>query len=192
MVRRMTPEQDAYLKTLTNGGYLTAEEIAETIESDDDPKENPHVEDLLPRIRARMEARHDELRRRGTSAYARLRRAFDELEGRKVIVRENYWCCNTCGFDGIAHEMAEEENQDTRGFVFFHQQDTDRVVESNVLLLRFGGFDEAREGWTTSDTTKMGHEIVDVLQKNELEVSWNGAADEAISVAMEWDKPPPL
>ena len=58
----------------------------------------------------------------------RLNRAFEALRRAHVVAEQDFACCNTCGHAEI------EGGQGDLGYVFFHQQDTEGLVESGSTL----------------------------------------------------------
>lgn len=72
----------------------------------------------------------------GQDSYVRLQAAFDQLEASGIIARMNYSCCQRCGRAEIGGEDGAEV---ARGFVFFHEQDTEHIPGGDVMLA-FGAF----------------------------------------------------
>jgi hypothetical protein len=137
--------------------------------------------------------------------YGRLAAAFAELDGRGIVARMNFTCCQTCGHAEIGDERSAAE--DERGYVFFHAQDAERLAPGgSELYLAFGGFqftdldedlaeriragdEEARaEGIVLSEVAYAG-EAVDVLRSHGLTVEWDGTAEQRIQVLdVDWRK----
>ncbi len=78
----------------------------------------------------------------------RLDAAFAELERSGIVSRANFTCCSKCGENEIGDAMAEAAEQGiaVRGYTFFHQQDIDRAVAGDGVLLKYGPnpYDEKR------------------------------------------------
>ncbi|WP_371482018.1 hypothetical protein [Kitasatospora sp. NBC_00315] len=104
----------------------------------------------------------------------RLVEAFDQLESDGVVTAMDFTCCNSCGYAEIGGEADDE----SRGFVFFHEQDTERAAAGGGLTLRFGGFRHSEE-----ETAEIGREIVAALAEAGLNAKWSGSPDEVITVA---------
>lgn len=188
----MTIEHDEYISSMVRGGYMTAAEIADAVveaEIDD----TPGAEELIATVRTSMEQRRRHLEVAGTSSYERLRRAFDQLAESGVLARENYLCCQTCAYAAIDEEIGDavDRGEAVRGYVLFHSQDTDRAVETGILLLRYGGSNLDPELQGAPATKKIGEEIVAVLKAAAFEPEWSGSPDGAISLSIAWDKRPP-
>ncbi|MFF3112094.1 DUF6891 domain-containing protein [Kitasatospora sp. NPDC057904] len=120
----------------------------------------------------------------------RLGAAFDALEGEGVVAAMDFTCCASCGYA----EIGDEADENSRGFVFFHQQDTERAAAGQGLMLRYGGFRAADgpDGEGSADaaalrTVGIGREVVAALTAEGLSVEWDGSPDRAILVApLEW------
>jgi len=125
-------------------GFDTPAQIVEGVVyafSDDVPADTlrPIVEKLVARaIENHLQAQAEWPR---TTDCDRLDAAFAELEQHGILARQNYSDCLTGGHDEIQKEVADarEQGREIRGYVFYHAQDTDHVVETGVLNLAFGG-----------------------------------------------------
>jgi hypothetical protein len=115
----------------------------------------------------------------------RLDAAFSRLERAGIICRHNYACCGSCG----AAEMRDlldaqrRAGRDVRGYVFYHQQDTERAIEGDGLLLNFG----AAAGGAAA-ALAIGREVVAVLSEHGLCVEWNGEWSRRIGVELDWKR----
>jgi hypothetical protein len=116
----------------------------------------------------------------------RLDAAFARLEAHGIIARQDYTCCNTCGHYEIRDLLrsAARAERDVRGYVFFHMQDTDRVVVGEPLALRYG----SRDRDAASDVA-VGREIVSALRDEGLTATWNEDPATIIRVApLQWQR----
>ncbi len=110
----------------------------------------------------------------------RVTRAFEALEGAGITAREDFTCCPTCGHA----EIGGEASPGSRGFVYFHSQNTDSAAAGYGLSLQYGGFDGSPE-----TTAAIGREVVAALVAAGLSVKWNGIPDHAIEVTpLDWRK----
>ncbi|MEU1479020.1 DUF6891 domain-containing protein [Streptomyces sp. NPDC001668] len=109
----------------------------------------------------------------GTTDPERLTRAFEALNTRGVIARENFTCCRTCGTAEIGAERAEGD----RGFVYFHTQCTESAAAGQGLTLLYGGFDGSAD-----TTAAVGQEVVAALTAVGLSPQWDGDPGKAIEV----------
>lgn len=76
----------------------------------------------------------------------------------------NFTCCRTCG---ISEAYGEADADDVNGYVFFHEQDTEDVVEGGELRLRYGSFTKSKR-----KNEHVGDVIVKSLRRAGLRVSW--------------------
>jgi hypothetical protein len=93
--------------------------------------------------------------------------ALAALKG--IVVRADFTCCGSCG----AAEIGAEAGDGDRGYVFFHQQDTEAAAAGRGLTLSYGTFDG-------TDPTVVGREVVEAVVAAGAQVEWNGSADERI------------
>ncbi len=108
----------------------------------------------------------------------RLLGVFEELAAQDIVAEPNFACCGRCGLA----EIGAEATPDSRGFVFFHQQDTERAVRGDGLMLSFGGFDGSG-----TETTGVGREAADALAAAGLPVVWDGSAERRLHVTpLQW------
>ena len=77
---------------------------------------------------------------------------FKELRKLGYFCRQNYWCCQTCGWSDIPEDKSEK-------VVFFHNQDNDDKKRGNPFYLCWSGD---------------GNLICEVLKKHGVETDWNG------------------
>ncbi|WP_406197971.1 hypothetical protein OH807_13290 [Kitasatospora sp. NBC_01560] len=110
----------------------------------------------------------------------RLEEAFDALEDQGIVAAMDFTCCASCGYE----EIGGEADDDSRGFVFFHQQDTEGAAAGRGLMLRFGGFRTDGESKESAEgrTTEIGREVAAALEAAGLTVEWDGSPGKAICV----------
>jgi Fe-S oxidoreductase len=91
----------------------------------------------------------------------------------------NFTCCATCG----AEEISEDRDEDTRGYVFFHEQDLEGVaVGGGELSLVFGSFSKSDKR-----NRAVGEIIARSLRRAGVKVEWEGEAGKRIRVVCgEW------
>ena len=103
--------------------------------------------------------------------------------------RQNFTCCGTCASAEIWDEI--DDSREWKGYIYFHQQDTESLAESGGTYVGFGSFlayPRDEEKWNTlSDAQKeeisalhkklsvelMKDTIIPVLEKHGLSVKWN-------------------
>lgn len=76
------------------------------------------------------------LKKAGFSGKSNLTLAFEKLQQQGVLALEDFSCCNNCGHDEATELMNEDSNR-WQAYVFFHEQDTERLIETGETCLRF-------------------------------------------------------
>jgi hypothetical protein len=94
---------------------------------------------------------------------SKLTKAFDELRKHGYFAKEDFWCCQTCGWAAIPDEQADKA-------VFYHNQDTERLQETGELYLCWSGD---------------GQEIKTILEAEGLTVEWDGTDNTRILVKVD-------
>lgn len=97
----------------------------------------------------------------------RLSEAFAELNRASIIARQNFWCCQTCGIAAVEDELKKVRG--AKGYVFFHEQDTESAVRTGTMYLSCGSVNAKKES-----IVQIGHEIVKVLTQHGFDVHWDG------------------
>lgn len=109
----------------------------------------------------------------------RLEEVFDGLDAAGITARMNFACCQRCGIGEIRGEAAEGD----RGFVFYHQQDADRLVEGSVHLA-FGAYSKVDEVGIA-----LGRDIVEALATAGFTTDWDGTISKRIQITgLDWRK----
>lgn len=116
-----------------------------------------------------------------------LDRAFAELNEAGILARQNFTCCGTCGAAEIGGER--DESRSWRGYLFFHQQDTESLIGTGEVYLSYGVFapedfdeeayerlsDEQKSAQYEADLQRViGQEAVPRLESHGLRVEWDG------------------
>lgn len=99
----------------------------------------------------------------------RIRNAFKELRRLGWFARMNFWCCQTCGCAAVPDKAKNK-------FVFYHKQDAEAINKNTGNINGHGMYMTHGEGGN-------GTEIMEVLNKHGLSVTWNGNNDTRILVA---------
>ncbi|XVU29760.1 DUF6891 domain-containing protein [Actinoplanes sp. CA-054009] len=107
----------------------------------------------------------------------RLTSAFRALDRARIVAREEFTCCRTCGVSEIGDEVADGET--ARGFVFYHDQDAERAAAGGSLWLAFGSFG-------TVPAEQVGAEVAAALRAEGLSVDWDGSAGQRLHVRLRW------
>jgi len=117
-----------------------------------------------------------------------LTRAFEALAARGIVARENFSCCGTCASGEIFDER--DDSRTWRGYVYYHQQDTEGLLDDRSTYIGYGAFLDA---WTTEAewtalpdaererqygrivTALMREEVIPVLEAHGATVTWDGS-----------------
>lgn len=91
---------------------------------------------------------------------SKLTAAFKDLRKLGYFARQNFLCCQSCGWSAIPNEKNEK-------VCFYHAQDADHMKEGGDLYLAWAGD---------------GNEIQDVLEKHGLATEWAGTNNDRIMV----------
>ena len=164
--------------------------VAEMADDDDDlaltgTEATALVEELWQKRLVELEEPSD----RSSSDDVRVATAFAELESAGVLARMNL------GFDqGEGSDAARElsASAGARGFVYFHQQDANRLAYPNATL--FLGWDAVGTPRDEYDATtiRLGEEIRDAFERQGLTVEWDGTLARRPEVRhLTWRKPLP-
>jgi hypothetical protein len=100
----------------------------------------------------------------------RIDKAFATLNRMGIVARHNFSCCNNCGFIEIWDEIEEEEkHHPVEGYVFYHLQAIEAVIESGQLLMAYGCVAEDEVTFV-----RVAEKIVAELRHVGLNTSWGG------------------
>lgn len=115
----------------------------------------------------------------------RLDAAFAALERAGVVARQHFTCCGTCGLAEIDREIAAADagGVRTRGYTFYHWQDTEAAVEGYGIYLYYGSCAEGEAA-----DLAIGREIEAELSRQGLAPVWNGQLDRRIEVPLDWKR----
>jgi hypothetical protein len=89
-----------------------------------------------------------------------LSNAFAQLRKQGYVAKQNFLCCQSCGWAALSEEEAKLA-------VFYHSQDAQGLRKGDDLHLCWAG---------------NGEEIVDVLKNYGLDVEWEGTTNRRIMV----------
>ncbi len=159
------------------------DEIEETIDEDEMPSESlleQMVSDLAPQVvNQAVQECLDEQRSWGETDCDKLTNAFNELTQNGIVAKENFTCCQSCG----SYEIWEHAVEGDVGYVFYHQQDTERAVEGEGVYLSYGHI-----GMAKKPLSEITEQIVKTIEKHGLKVDWNGSSNTRMLVNLDWKK----
>lgn len=172
---KLRAEADAFIRTLVTMGFADEAEIIEGtldyFESEDfdfDALEAYVVQATRAAIAAHCEAQKSWP---AETDCDRLDAAFARLEAEGIVARQDFTCCQTCGHAEIWGEIrAAQKAHPIAGYVFYHRQDTEYVVESGKLYLAFGAVEKGE-----ASERAVGQRIVAVMREAGFTVEWKGS-----------------
>jgi hypothetical protein len=160
------------------------ESVHEIIENATDYAIEKHKRDdfqpEIKRITAELLAAHraEQAEWQGSTDCDRLDEAFAALNLQGIVARQDFSCCNNCGFTEIWNEIEEQEKrQSVEGYVFYHLQATRTAIESGRLLMAYGCVED-----DVATLDRIANRIVAELGRVGLNASWGGTAYHPIVV----------
>ena len=195
MTRFTTAERDdlkVWARIHVRGGYEPIDEIEDilldlTEEFDSRISERDRQSEIRSAVIQEIEAlRSEQAEWSVLTDFDRLELAFDMLEDKDIVARQNFTCCGSCGATEIGIEIEEFEayGRPARGYVVFHQQDTESAIETGHLYLSYGASRNTADGVIL----EVGQEIVDTLKSVGLKVHWDGKLEHRIGVSLAWQR----
>ncbi|HZM75334.1 MAG TPA: hypothetical protein VFC19_06385 [Candidatus Limnocylindrales bacterium] len=153
-------------------GYDDPDDFIESYLDEDFPLSEEEVRtafDLMLQVRLVQQAQWT-----AEETTTNLDRAFEELEEAGIVARQNFACCMNCGSSEIFDER--DDSREWRGYVFFHEQDTDRLIENGSVYLAYGAFSQ-------TDLPQMVEtDILPALIRHGLRPDWDGDVNTRIRV----------
>ena len=179
----------AYARNWVRGGYLSRAEIVSEIEAmAEDEGLSPDLFDAdgLVDLEVR-DLKAEQIRWPAVTDYDRLDAALEALEMKRIVARQDFTCCGNCGQAEIGAEIAdfEEKGVRARGYVFFHQQDTESAVEGHGLYFNYG---HALEYDKPEASRDIGRELVAALEGAGLRPKWDGDLGKRVFVGLDWKR----
>ena len=108
----------------------------------------------------------------------RLNQAFAALNRQGIVARQDFSCCNNCGFTEIWDEIEQEERrQPVAGYVFYHLRATERAIKVGELLLAYGSIED-----DPAALQRVANKVVTELRRVGLNASWRGTTSHPIVV----------
>lgn len=92
---------------------------------------------------------------------SKLNRAFKALRKAGYFARQNFWCCQNCGWAAVPDGKDEK-------VVFYHNQDNEQKLEGEPFYLAWAGD---------------GNEICQILRDAGITVQWDGSDGQRIQVS---------
>jgi hypothetical protein len=177
---------------IVRAGFATRDEaVREIIEviGHDDP--TPELTFCAADAVDRAFVAHDhEERMWGTTDNDRLGRVAFSLEANGILFRQNFACCQNCGFGAVDLEVekAQAIGVRARGLVFFHWNDTERAVDGHGLGLSYTAVGDLTPEERAAASLSIAAEVVEALTREGLNPKWSGKLDQRVKVPMRWQR----
>ncbi|UUZ95425.1 hypothetical protein LJK87_13730 [Paenibacillus sp. P25] len=173
------------LELLVKSGFYSKEEIFERWTEDYDSSADE--EQLRTEIN-RLYDSHVEASKQWAhpTDFERLTEVFDILASAGIVALHRAGTTISDGLGDVreCYEELVERGKLPAGYCFYHEQDMERAIESQVLPLAFGTFRENPE-----HAAKVADVIVSFLESFGLQVHWNGDIDSRMELRkFEWKK----
>lgn len=171
-----------YVRSEVASGFSTRDEIVAEVPEyfgDDLPDLDAY---LVARIVDEELARHalQQAEWDGPTDCDRLDLAFAHLERENIVARQDFSCCGNCG----TAEIGDEATPESKGYVFYHMQDTQHAVDGGGLYFNYGIFEEG----TDADAIAIGWRLVEALREAGLKPQWEGDLRKRVFVPLVWRK----
>jgi len=136
-----------------------------------------------------------ETRKRFDENKPRLRRAFAGMRKANLIARMNFSCCGGCGSYDLGSQV-QAAGGERLGYVFYHQQNNDRLESSGRCCISFGPWYERDVDGTEPDISHELHDertkIIGAIAVAELvaagiKTDWNGDPSHTIEIDLTVD-----
>lgn len=120
---------------------------------------------------------------------ANLNRAFAAMRKAGLIAKQNWKCCQGCGWSSIGGLIEEKIDADPsakdriRGTVFYHSQDAESRDDGNSFFLAFGNAGTEKHGTVGMPTAEVGQEVCRILTNHGVKHSWDGSGGTRIEIA---------
>jgi len=108
--------------------------------------------------------------------HGKLTKGFCAVRKLGIVAKQNFLCCNGCGLNELSNRHKAGKFPGKRGYIFYHNQNYDRMKETGKVCIYFGTFDE-------SDSVPMAMEVKAAFESVGLSVDWNGTEIEAMKVS---------
>lgn len=120
-------------------------------------------------------------------------KAFNLMNERGLIARENYECCQSCGGYAItveAEKMIDEgkPKDEIKGCCFYHEQDMDNRCDGGEFYLAYGLMESGKHGYIGLSNEEVGRIVTACLTEVGVEFEWDGDGGTRIKVLD--DNPP--
>jgi len=93
----------------------------------------------------------------------KLTKAFKALRKAGYFAEQNFWCCQSCGWNAIPEDVIER-------VVFYHRQDAEALESKGECYVSWDGDVD---------------EIIDILEENGIKTEWDGNISTRIKIILD-------
>jgi hypothetical protein len=117
----------------------------------------------------------------------RLNAAFADLRRQGILAKQNYACCQTCGFAELRYEakLVARQGREVLGGIFYDMQDADDLKKDGKCCLAYVGlglYPDASAGAQDDATLRVGRIACETLRRRGVSVVWDGSAESWIRI----------
>lgn len=174
------------ISVLIYSGFYNCDEILEIIE-EQFIDEKISIDKINTIISAKYDEKIDnEKKWRRPTDFDKLKDCFVKLNKNNIISIHNAGYTVDEGVNDAFEVFHHLKTRDLSpiGFCFYHFQDIERAIDSEVLAIAFGDFENSEE-----KSVEIGMILVNVLENNGFSVNWNGDVNSRIEIKpFKWEK----
>lgn len=182
----LTKEINYEISILIDSGFYNPNEILEIIEEQfiDEEISPDEIEGIISVKYDEKIAREKKWMR--PTDFDRLKDCFNQLNKNNIIAVHNAGYTIDEGVQDSFEVFHHLKTKDIvpEGFCFYHFQDIERAIESELLIIAFGDFENSEK-----KALEIGKKIADVLKDNGFLISWNEDVNTRIEInPFKWEK----
>lgn len=114
----------------------------------------------------------------------RLDQVFAELNKSGIISLQNAGYTMSDGHDDVDEALSQRQREDVRGYCFYHEQDVERAMAGDGLMLAFGDLDAE-----DSQKAEIGKTVRAALEREGFAVEWDGDPNHRVGIpAFDWKR----
>lgn len=95
-----------------------------------------------------------------------------DLKEHGILFLNNYWCCQSCAGSSLTIDFENGDLNDYFGYCYYHNQDLEGFEKNGKLYLAWGCL---LDGFNDNNVTEIGNKIVEIAQKHNFTINWNGS-----------------
>ncbi|WP_231675509.1 DUF6891 domain-containing protein [Pseudomonas quasicaspiana] len=175
------------IRMWVSSGFYTAEEMHAMVDDIvDGDCDVPALKALiLPELQRKLDAERNWPQ---VTACDRLDDVFYHLHEDGICALQNAGYETSDGFTEVAEALDEAPDDHYHGFCFYHGQDVECVIKSDVLYIAFGAISD-----DPAQALKVGQRLATVLKTAGFEIVWNETVERCVEVHnFKWQRRSPV